>query len=105
MASSVPTSYGPLFGSWILNSNGASLSYPTICPSAVIQKFKYQYLLIFFNQSDKICTISAQNNFQTLFFKAGALIFTLNDRNFVLDLSAFRYLKASTYLMRDPSHR
>ena len=33
MASSVPTSYGPLFGSWILNSNGASLSKTTAWPS------------------------------------------------------------------------
>ena len=33
MASRVPTSYGPLFGSWILNSNGASLSKTTVWPS------------------------------------------------------------------------
>ena len=36
MASRVPTSCGPLFGSWIRNSNGASLSYNTWCPSAII---------------------------------------------------------------------
>ena len=33
MASRVPTSCGPLFGSWILNSNGASLSNTTVWPS------------------------------------------------------------------------
>ena len=33
MASSVPTSWGPLFGSYILNSNGASLSNTTVWPS------------------------------------------------------------------------
>jgi len=34
MASRVPTSWGPLFGSYILSSNGASLSKITMCPSA-----------------------------------------------------------------------
>lgn len=41
IASSVPTSWGPLFGSWILSSKGASRSYATTCPSAVKDLFDW----------------------------------------------------------------
>ena len=42
IASRVPTSYGPLLGSWILSSNGASLSYKRWCPSAAPGLLKWK---------------------------------------------------------------
>ena len=38
IASSVPTSCGPLLGSYFLSSKGASRSYATECPSAIGEK-------------------------------------------------------------------